>query len=366
MVTSYNFALAAYEFSKAATVIDSFYLPDSFLETPGGGDAVGVRISEDTGAHTRFLSNNELSAMGFATVALFTTQFDADKLSVVPANVANPSGADTYIQYSDGANFASSSDFTWDDTEKVLKVGAVNVSDGGAAAGVGNVVVGTPSAGGNITGHYNVAMGSNALRDVTTGTSNIGIGNYAGRQLTNGTHNVCIGAYTGGTSTGNYNTFIGDRAGDSNTMTLAYGNIGMGRQCMYNLVDGEHNVCIGTYTGQYLTTGNYNTFVGRNAGGEVATGSNNVFLGNSAGASMTGSSLLAIGSGAAPLVYGDFAAGHLTINDILTVALQTAASASGITPAEGMIVNVSDTDGTFLTAGLWIYQGAAWNAFAFV
>lgn len=38
----------------------------------------------------------------------------------------------------------------------------------------------------------------------------------------------------------------------------------------------------------------------------------------------------------------------------------TAAAASAITPAEGMIVFVSDTDATFTTIGFWGYENGAW------
>lgn len=41
----------------------------------------------------------------------------------------------------------------------------------------------------------------------------------------------------------------------------------------------------------------------------------------------------------------------------------TATAASAITPAEGMIVFVSNTNGTFTTIGFWGYQNSAWHAF---
>ena len=45
---------------------------------------------------------------------------------------------------------------------------------------------------------------------------------------------------------------------------------------------------------------------------------------------------------------------------VLTITPQTATAASALTPVEGMIVVVSDTDGTFTSTGVWIYEGAAW------
>ena len=39
----------------------------------------------------------------------------------------------------------------------------------------------------------------------------------------------------------------------------------------------------------------------------------------------------------------------------------TAATASAITPTNGMIVSVSDTDATFTSVGFWGYEGGAWT-----
>ena len=54
----------------------------------------------------------------------------------------------------------------------------------------------------------------------------------------------------------------------------------------------------------------------------------------------------------------------LTLNANGSIQLRpiTAAAASAITPAEGMILMVSDTDATFLSVGIWAYFGAAWHA----
>jgi len=41
-------------------------------------------------------------------------------------------------------------------------------------------------------------------------------------------------------------------------------------------------------------------------------------------------------------------------------APMTAATAAALTPGEGMVVMVSDTDGTFTSIGLWGYQNGAW------
>jgi hypothetical protein len=476
MITSYNFTLASYEFLKGATVVDTFFLPDSFLLTPSGGDATGVLISEDNGHHTRFLSNPELLAMGFATVALFTAQFDADKLSVIPANAANPAGAANYVQFSDGANFAGSIDFQWDDTAKEQTIGngtnsftirtvggggtssnlaigtdALDVAEAGAAnnvgighsAGIGvttgdaNVFIGLYSGynvstasfnialgnhafegGAAITGESNIAIGDRALESaeggllrnvvigndagsggtfasatdnviigtntgssIVSGDHNVNIGTGAGYSNTTGVRNVCIGKAAGKYSVTAFdNISIGYYAGAGAALTGGY-NVFMGVKSGYNAAGAsEHNIAIGYYAGKSISGGSFNVFMGWSAGianaagtnnvaigwyagGSNVTGNKNVFIGYGAGGSETTSNKLHIANdSSSSLIYGDFATGITTLNSTLVIAAQTAAAAAALTPAEGMIVNVSTTDATFLTTGLWKYQGAAWSA----
>ncbi len=52
----------------------------------------------------------------------------------------------------------------------------------------------------------------------------------------------------------------------------------------------------------------------------------------------------------------------LSGNGSVTLFPITATAASAITPAEGMLVFVSNTNGTFTSIGLWIYQNGAWKA----
>lgn len=79
MITSYRLNGNSYEFLAGSTVLETFYLPDSVLSIPAEGDTTGIRISEDGRTHGLVLSASELTLMGFASVALFTTQFNADK-----------------------------------------------------------------------------------------------------------------------------------------------------------------------------------------------------------------------------------------------------------------------------------------------
>jgi hypothetical protein len=53
---------------------------------------------------------------------------------------------------------------------------------------------------------------------------------------------------------------------------------------------------------------------------------------------------------------------RLTAEGVLKFTPMTATAASAITPAEGMLLFVSNTDATFTSVGLWSYQNGAWKA----
>lgn len=54
--------------------------------------------------------------------------------------------------------------------------------------------------------------------------------------------------------------------------------------------------------------------------------------------------------------------GRFTNNGAFQLKPITATAASAITPGEGMIVFVSNTNGTFISIGIWCYQNGAWKA----
>ena len=103
------------------------------------------------------------------------------------------------------------------------------------------------------------------------------------RDVTINDKNTFVGQNAGTNTTGNWNTFVGGRAGNANT------------------------------------TGTANTFVGSNAGAENTTGVGNVFLGYYAGCSETGSNRLYIANSSEPLIYGEFDTKQLKVNGSLIV-----------------------------------------------
>lgn len=140
------------------------------------------------------------------------------------------------------------------------------------------------------TGSYNVGIGPYALNRATTGTQNLAIGAHALRNFT-GLGNVGIGYGAGmgvsGSSTGNYNMFLGASAGSG--VTSGSTNVLIGASAGMKITTGGNNTIIGGTAGQY-NTGSYNTFIGIGAGKGVdgsSTGGNNVFIGALSGQDVT-------------------------------------------------------------------------------
>ncbi len=140
------------------------------------------------------------------------------------------------------------------------------------------------------TGSYNVGIGPYALNRTTTGTQNVAIGAHALRNFT-GVGNVGIGYGAGmgvsGSSTGNYNMFLGASAGSG--VTSGSTNVLIGASAGMKITTGGNNTIIGGTAGQY-NTGSYNTFIGIGAGKGVdgsSTGGNNVFIGALSGQDVT-------------------------------------------------------------------------------
>lgn len=100
-VTSYNLKGSVYEFLNGATVVERFYLPDSYVAAPSIGDTLGIRISEDGGSRSLLLSAADLVAIGLATPTIFTTQFNTDKgqVGITNGNEGNVGSLNTRTFY---------------------------------------------------------------------------------------------------------------------------------------------------------------------------------------------------------------------------------------------------------------------------
>ena len=158
--------------------------------------------------------------------------------------------------------------------------------------------------------NYNTFLGENAgqVHAPTTGFGIIGLGN------------TFIGNNAGASSTkGNYNTFLGFNTGTS--FINGTGNTFIGIEAGKNQTGGLDNVYLGRKAGCSNIGGSRNVFIGSYAGNNNINGTQNVFIGDNAGANETGSEKLYIDNSntSSPLIYGDFSINALRINGSLNI-----------------------------------------------
>lgn len=178
-------------------------------------------------------------------------------------------------------------------TEKLDVDGAVNVSSlykiGGdrvlSNTGTKNIFVGV-GAGENNTGEWNTFLGDSAGFSNTTGNGNTFLGEATGRLNTTGYWNTFSGCQAGNSNTtGWQNTFLGSRAGYLNT--TGNWNTFLGHATGLSNTTGSYNTFLGLEAGNANTTGFFNMFSGEGAGRSNTTGNTNTFSGSRAGMSNT-------------------------------------------------------------------------------
>jgi len=130
---------------------------------------------------------------------------------------------------------------------------------------------------------YGVGAGSS---NITGGDYNTFIGNYAGQANSTGDNNSFLGYYAGySNTTGGNNSFVGFQAGYKNT--TGANNSFLGYYAGYSNTAGANNSFLGSYAGLANTTGANNSFVGYKAGYYNTTGAGNSFVGGNAGQANT-------------------------------------------------------------------------------
>jgi hypothetical protein len=154
-----------------------------------------------------------------------------------------------------------------------------------------------------------------------------------------------------------------DGIGDSDTIYTANGTL-----------TADRTVTLGTNSLNF--TGSAGSQIFLNAATQVVIGGaqfscTSTIVNMLVGSMMNVTTPLTTFSGTGQVVFGNTAgagtAGHASAQvEIASTAKgfrikpMTAAQASAITPAEGLFVFVSDTNGTFTSIGLWCYENAAW------
>ena len=149
--------------------------------------------------------------------------------------------------------------------------------------GTSNVKLGL-NAGNNIAsgGNYNTVIGEEAGNDITTGDNNTLIGTFSGDAITTSSGNTAVGSYTMTSMTdGGDNVAVGTSALDVDTKgsnSVAIGRNALGAQ-NFTSATNAFNVAVGHSAGVSNTTGTYNTFIGPQSGFNMTTGSQNTFIG---------------------------------------------------------------------------------------
>ena len=149
--------------------------------------------------------------------------------------------------------------------------------------GTSNVKFGL-NAGNNIAsgGNYNTVIGEEAGNDITTGDNNTLIGTFSGDAITTSGGNTAVGSYTMTSMTdGSDNVAVGTSALDVDTKgnnSVAIGRNALGAQ-NFTSATNAYNVAVGHSAGVSNTTGTYNTFIGPQAGFNITTGSKNTVVG---------------------------------------------------------------------------------------
>ena len=164
-----------------------------------------------------------------------------------------------------------------------------NVDGAGSTTAVGFGAMKYSSAD-NATG-----IGQYALSGAT-GDKNAALGNSAGAVAKGSANSVMVGYQAGFYPTGNYNTWMGWKAGYGVEDGAAHSNVGVGREAARNTSSGYSNTSIGYQTSYSMTTGAGNTHIGNQAGFSGSTHNNTTFIGNAAGLKNTSNDNVAIGA----------------------------------------------------------------------
>jgi hypothetical protein len=262
-------------------------------------------IGSSTGsANTTGTDNTFLGyGAGLSNTEGYENTFVGGKAGYSNVGVSGAQGySNTFLGYE--AGFSNISGF--ENTFVGTRAGYGNTGEGDSAGN--NTFVGYEAGHGNTTTWYNTYVGHYAGRNATgtSSTSNTFVGDEAG-YFTSGGRNTFIGRRAGiSNTTGNSNIFVGYEAGRINGSGI--GNIIIGDQAGFKN-KGAFNVFVGRQAGWNNPTKNSNTYIGYRAG-YLNDGEGNVFLGyNAAWDERTASNKLYIANYTTQpntLIYGEF------------------------------------------------------------
>ena len=238
------------------------------------------------GGANSILQNNGSGTLTWATVA---TAFSAPN-AIIKGNAGGTAQVASSMT-DDGTTVSSTADINVT-TGNFYRINNLNFL---GQVGTTSTVVGE-RAGNTMTGIHNTAVGFEAGFSQTSGQDNVFVGRRAGYSSVTSQYNTYIGKNAGyfNTSPG-LNTFVGWHAG-YNTAGMATGGATFIGAEAGEASSGDYNTFIGERAGAVNTSGEFNTFLGRRAGMVNTTGNMNTILGHTADVSTGGlSNATAIG-----------------------------------------------------------------------
>jgi hypothetical protein len=253
-----------------------------------------------------------------------------------------------------------------------------------ASPGSSNIAIGTQALYDN-TGSNNVGVGEVSLFG-NTGSANLALGYAAAQGNTSGSNNTALGNQSLiGNTTSSDNVGVGSASLYPNTIGAknnAVGSHALGMQVSPVLAIGANNNALGYFAG-YNSSGSNNTFIGHLAMltynvSNASNYDNTIYITGKNGTDSTVSTTSKVGINLISPNYTLDVNGTLNVGSSSATASavakfesttqgllpprMTATQASAISsPAEGLLVYVTNTNGTFTAKGWWGYNGAAWE-----
>jgi len=215
----------------------------------------------------------------------------------------------------------------------------------------------------DLTNNNNTFVGLRAGFTNTSGSNNTAIGHESLRQNTTGITNVAVGISSlYNNTTGSFNVAIGNGALRDNTTND--NDVAVGALTLAEKETGEGNVAIGNRAGILDQNSERNVYIGDRAGGGLSgdpleNKTDNVFIGYQSGFNESGSNKLYIENTASttPLLYGEFDNGILRTNGTFQIN-DPSATGYAFPIADGAANQVLTTDG----AGNTSWQNASSGA----